>query len=126
MSRRLIEKLMRIANDPSATPEERASYLAKANALKGKPITVRPLLDLMRAGIFDGPEFDEALAIQVSRSWPTTYATGKPVSCCCKGAGLSGEECRIRSGNKTVCRCACHPRKERKGGRPKKSAAKGE
>lgn len=118
MSQILIDKLMRFANDPAATPAERETYRAKAESLRRGMPPPRELLDLMRANIFDGPEFDAALRANVARTWPTTYATGKAVSCCCSRPGATMRECGQSRNLKNPCPCACHPRKKRNGATP--------
>lgn len=35
----------------------------------------------------------------------------KQTTCCCAAPGSTRKGCAIVAGNKTPCRCACHPRK---------------
>lgn len=34
-------------------------------------------------------------------------------TCCCAAAGATPRGCAAVSGNRTPCRCACHPRRPR-------------
>jgi hypothetical protein len=37
----------------------------------------------------------------------------KVTTCCCAYPGAPMKECQARSGHKTPCRCACHPRRRK-------------
>ena len=39
----------------------------------------------------------------------------KQTLCCCAAPGHSRKECATAQGNKTPCRCDCHPRKSNHG-----------
>lgn len=42
----------------------------------------------------------------------------KVTTCCCAAPGATMRECAATAGNKTPCRCACHPRRKPTGSSP--------
>ena len=112
------EKLMAVANDPSATQAEREAYRRKAEAMGRPPVT----FGTAGVGLTIDPELERAASQDRWKPgkykwkyWTYVYRGdgSAPTGCCCKAAGESSEACRVAKGNKTKCGCACHPRKPR-------------
>lgn len=115
------QKLLRFANDPSATPAEKELYRRKAEEINPAKYQMPHYKDQFRE-FGEKCGMSESQILEMELRHVLTYhrserigANGETIvtNCCCSFPGASMRECADSRAKKSPCMCWCHPRKIR-------------